>query len=604
MVENKREVENILILGNGFDLAMGRKTSYTDFLEFLKLIKFFVEYKFKADDFLNEQIDKKHDFQSISKSKKSEIKAKDLNSDWEFIMSLSISVLGNEFEIYEQYEYLEKDKAKIKKITETRKKYIDLVLEKQISDSKSPKHNYLEDRILYEKFLKIFSDTEILNSMLDSRCDHFLNQGKYKSWSFFEGLKDNLIYDFIYSEKENLGGNWCNLELIISDLAYALSDIKQHIKDYEKYFNSNAPELAQAIEVLKAYENRRGIDMSSIISTLKCSISTSDFYHKKNPMAYTYIIENINKAYHDEELLKSAIGKLHDKLIKDLKDLTDWLEFYLYYLDIVDFKKLELYKELDLDTILKILGTDAPDILLENISAPQLEGISYIDELFYESGYLSSVFSDFHQDKISELFSPQEFVQWFRSIFSNVFFDIPNFTTSRVINFNYTDTITKYGINENNIHFIHGRLNLNRSRFPINQMVFGIEDKESEVEDISTDLIPYQKFYQRVVKETGNDYEDFFKTDNDKLILVFGHSVDPLDKEIFRNCFDLAEKGGYKYRFIFSYYNEKDKRSIAKNLAIILGKNRFITLSGQGRIKFVGTTDREKMKEILNEKMV
>lgn len=31
-------VENILILGNGFDLAMGRKTSYGDFLRFLKSI--------------------------------------------------------------------------------------------------------------------------------------------------------------------------------------------------------------------------------------------------------------------------------------------------------------------------------------------------------------------------------------------------------------------------------------------------------------------------------------------------------------------------------------------------------------------------------------
>ena len=28
-------VKNILILGNGFDLAMGRKTSYKDFLRFL-----------------------------------------------------------------------------------------------------------------------------------------------------------------------------------------------------------------------------------------------------------------------------------------------------------------------------------------------------------------------------------------------------------------------------------------------------------------------------------------------------------------------------------------------------------------------------------------
>ncbi|WP_270277498.1 AbiH family protein [Streptococcus infantarius] len=33
-------VENILILGNGFDLAMERKTSYEDFLRFLNSLSF------------------------------------------------------------------------------------------------------------------------------------------------------------------------------------------------------------------------------------------------------------------------------------------------------------------------------------------------------------------------------------------------------------------------------------------------------------------------------------------------------------------------------------------------------------------------------------
>ena len=43
-------------------------------------------------------------------------------------------------------------------------------------------------------------------------------------------------------------------------------------------------------------------------------------------------------------------------------------------------------------------------------------------------------------------------------------------------------------------------------------MVFGIEDKSTE---INSDLIPYQKFYQRVVKETGIVYERFFDQEFD-----------------------------------------------------------------------------------------
>lgn len=39
-----------------------------------------------------------------------------------------------------------------------------------------------------------------------------------------------------------------------------------------------------------------------------------------------------------------------------------------------------------------------------------------------------------------------------------------------------------------------------------------------------------------------------FDTQN---IIVFGHSVDPLDKEIFQNCFKLAEEKSGGYKFIF-----------------------------------------------------
>ena len=146
-------------------------------------------------------------------------------------------------------------------------------------------------------------------------------------------------------------------------------------------------------------------------------------------------------------------------------------------------------------------------------------------------------------------------------------------------------------------------------------MVFGIEDKES---DVNSDLIPYQKYYQRVVKETGNKFEEVFIipiyigkntpfvgwTDStevlpSKNIVVFGHSVDPLDKEIFQKCFELAEKGEYLYRFIFTYFDEPAKRSIIKNLVIILGKEKLIELTGKRNIVFVKSDDKDGMEEVL-----
>ena len=75
------------------------------------------------------------------------------------------------------------------------------------------------------------------------------------------------------------------------------------------------------------------------------------------------------------------------------------------------------------------------------------------------------------------------------------------------LNFNYTNTSEYlFGTFDTLTHFIHGRIDLERTFGRINTMVFGIEDKEN---DVNSDLIPYQKYYQRVVKETGNEFEEF-----------------------------------------------------------------------------------------------
>lgn len=174
-----------------------------------------------------------------------------------------------------------------------------------------------------------------------------------------------------------------------------------------------------------------------------------------------------------------------------------------------------------------------------------------------------------------------------------------------VISFNYTHTPNKiYKIPLEKTHFIHGEINLERSDYEINTMVFGIEDKANE---INSDLIPYQKFYQRVVKETGNMYEKFFinkvnrriVTLISKNIIIFGHSVDPLDKEIFQKCFQLTYHRKYNYRFIFTYYDDSTKRSIIKNLVIILGKDRLVELTGQRKVVFVQSQDVDGMRELL-----
>ncbi|WP_416471800.1 AbiH family protein [Streptococcus thermophilus] len=183
---------------------------------------------------------------------------------------------------------------------------------------------------------------------------------------------------------------------------------------------------------------------------------------------------------------------------------------------------------------------------------------------------------------------------------------VDGISEASVISFNYTHTPNKlYKISLEKTHFIHGEIDLKRRKHNINTMVFGIEDKGTE---INNDLIPYQKFYQRVVKETGNTYERFFDQEFDiskgipkifKNIIIFGHSVDPLDKEIFANCFKLIDNKYYQSRFIFTYFNETAKRSIIRNLAIILGKDKLVELTGRREVVFVQSQDVDGMRELL-----
>ena len=183
---------------------------------------------------------------------------------------------------------------------------------------------------------------------------------------------------------------------------------------------------------------------------------------------------------------------------------------------------------------------------------------------------------------------------------------ITDISESYVISFNYTHTPNKlYNISLEKTHFIHGEIDLCRQKSEINTMVFGIEDKET---DINSSLISYLKYYQRIVKETGSKYEEFFKPKRSvdiyagftkKNIIVFGHSVDPLDKEIFQNCFNLTSNSIYKYRYIFTYHNEASKRSMIKNLAIILGKDKLVELTGSKNVVFVKSDDVDGMREVL-----
>ncbi|MFM9319005.1 AbiH family protein [Streptococcus sp. ST16] len=328
-----------------------------------------------------------------------------------------------------------------------------------------------------------------------------------------EKYRDNLYLKFINENKDTLGDNWSNLEIMISQLVESIM-----------YFRENNDLLFQIAPVNQFW------------------VLEDKLEREKNYSSKAFVARCFISLYKEEDWSslerEVALEKFNNEFIRQLDLLIELLEIYLSYLDYLDFE---------------VQGLKASPTALDAVS------------------------------------------------------DLSN---SSVLNFNYTNTSGRlYGTSEKRTHCIHGRIDLIRTFSRINTMVFGIEDKEN---DVNSDLIPYQKYYQRVVKETGNDFENFFKRTfydiddefgsqlpNSKNIIVFGHSVDPLDKEIFQKCFALAENGKYDYRFIFTYFNDLAKRSIIKNLAIILGKEKLIELTGKRNIVFIKSDDKDGMKEVL-----
>ena len=472
--------DNILILGNGFDLAMGRKTSYEDFLRFSNAVNLLFSYVIRDIN--------------LSDSNLINIVEEKLSH---FILALDelvLTVADDDF--YDEQE-------SYRNLSDSKKYGL---LSEKLSSKLLSFTDDINTFLKYNDFNNGTFQLEILNEIKEwrnkqTRCLDFdiptifglLSKSSDKDAVWLSKIHDNLFINFINKNKEHLGKNWSSIELVISDIAEAIREIKLNTESLSRIFSA---------------EDRVELELVKDI-----------FRFKENYIACQFVCDSIFEISPRNRFVSPMrlIDDFNESAIGALEQITEYLELYLSYLDKLDFEK--------------------DSLVLNNKS------------------FLTS---------------------------------IPNLESAKIITFNYTDTASKLlGIPQDNTHFIHGKINFLREENTINTMVFGIEDKESDLESINSDLIPYQKFYQRAVKETGNYYERFFNLTRDGLypisknIIVFGHSVDPLDKEIFQNCFKLAEEKSGGYKFIFSYRDDQAKRSIIKNLAIILGKQKLISLTGE-----------------------
>lgn len=529
--------KNILIIGNGFDLALKRKTKYEDFINFACQIVGFPDRDKKYIS-LSETFSYAVSPETILESFNSNKNVLTYEIIEKIINSYSNSYPGlnkNNLNFIYDYNLIFFQDATFIGYNETIEKYVSLFSDNiQIPMGETDYFiefihdtfqdlwiTYKESSIYFELLLDIVQTTNFFKE----------NYSKYtKSWyennknikevnddkiinsyrAFFDQFSDNIILRFILLNKLKID-NWNNLESQISQLASGITIIKESLKEQDLSFIYN--------------------DINSQTDYDKLQSAKNNFQNFQNSSHISFILEELAYQDNSDEIsIYSILTRYNHRVEQSLNSLTLLLEFYLFYLDNIE-DKIEIIKN---------------------------NGVNIIDN----------------------------------------FGKIDN-----ILTFNYTDTAEqKYNLDKESIHYIHGRQNFIESSIDNNHLVFGIEDNDSIV---NNDLVNYQKTFQRIIKKTGFKYKKFIDPSSLKnfdicRIIIFGHSLDILDKEIFLDFFNKDLQKATKVEFFVLYFGNDDLKSKVRNLSTFLGKDTLVNLSSENYIHFIDISNYEKSVDEIN----
>lgn len=532
--------KNILIIGNGFDLALKRKTKYEDFIKFACQIVGFPDRDKKyisLSETFSFAVSPETILESFNSNKNVltyEIIEKIINSYSDRYPGLN----KNNLNFIHDYNLIFFQDATFIGYDETIEKYVSLFSDniqfpmgetdcfiEFIHDTFQDLWiTYKESSIYFELLLDIVQTTNFFKDNYSKYTESWYENNKnikevnddkiinsYRA--FFDQFSDNIILRFILLNKLKID-NWNNLESQISQLTSGITIIKESLKEQDLLFIYN--------------------DINSQTAHDKLQSAKNYFQNFQNSSHISFILEELAYQDNSDEIsIYSILTRYNHRVEQSLNSLTLLLEFYLFYLDNIE-DKIEIIKN---------------------------NGVNIIDN----------------------------------------FGKIDN-----ILTFNYTDTAEqKYSLDKESIHYIHGRQNFIESSLDNNHLVFGIEDNDNIV---NNDLVNYQKTFQRIIKKTGFKYKEFIDPSSLKnfdicRIIIFGHSLDVLDKEIFLDFFNKDLQKATKVEFFVLYFGNDDLKSKVRNLSTFLGKDTLVNLSSENYIHFIDTSNFHKAEIEIKEEI-
>lgn len=163
-----------------------------------------------------------------------------------------------------------------------------------------------------------------------------------------------------------------------------------------------------------------------------------------------------------------------------------------------------------------------------------------------------------------------------------------------LLSFNYTTTAQDRYNNALPAQYIHGRLrkysdlsqHINDPDFQLSTpLIIGFHS--SSVADADpTPFLYFEKFFQRILRNTGDDFYKWVNTiTKDHLLktIVYGHSLDITDQDFIRFIFE-------KSHFIKVYYHQANVLpALITNLVSIFGREEVNRIHSQGKLSFIST---------------
>ncbi len=147
----------------------------------------------------------------------------------------------------------------------------------------------------------------------------------------------------------------------------------------------------------------------------------------------------------------------------------------------------------------------------------------------------------------------------------------------KVLSFNYTDTYSERYRAEIECCYLHGKADTRREKQECN-LVLGFDNHYLDNQKVAPEIIPFEKYCQRIVNRTDSQYLRWLEEMNDSddnSVVIFGHSLGNTDGDVLRKF--ILHKNT---RTTIVFCDEEDRAEKIKNLAVIIGPDKLIELTG------------------------